>query len=105
MLKNEEVKEAMIQGINRFLFCGWNFETTLCKVRMNGDVCHVTVPRVIAEAKWNCNVEHMVGKWNEVTKSGNTDAYFPRFYAELSTDNRRAFLEWVIENYTKEPKI
>lgn len=65
MLKNEEVKEAMIQGINRFLFCGWNFETTLCKVRMNGDVCHVTVPRVIAEAKWNCNVEHMV--WSSPT--------------------------------------
>lgn len=105
MLKTKEIKEAMIQGINRFLFCGWNFETTLYKTSAHGELRHITVPRVIIEAKWNCNVEHMISKWNEVTKSGNPDAYFPRFYIELSTDNRRAFLDWIIENYTKESKI
>lgn len=105
MSTKEETKEAMIQGINRFLFCGWNFETTLCEVKMHGDICHVTMPRVIAEAKWSCNLEHMIAKWNDATRSGNPDAYFPRFYAELSVDNRRAFLEWIIENYKNEQKI
>lgn len=104
-MTQEERNEAMIQGINRFLFCNWNFATVTYKRNIGGEARYVTIPQVIAEAKWTCGVEHMIDKWFAATKSGNTDAYFARFYAELSNDNRRAFLEWIVTNYTKEQKL
>ena len=102
MSTKEKTKEAMIRGINRFLFYAWNYDTTVYETQQNGEMCRFFVPRVMIEAKWNCNVDHIVDKWCKAVQSGNPDAYFPRFYAELSADNRRAFLEWIIKNYTDE---
>lgn len=104
-MTQEEITEAMIQGINRFLFCNWNFESVTYDLNVSGNVHHVVVPRVIVEAEWNCNVSHMINKWFEATKSGNPDAYFPRFYAELSSDNRRTFLTWIVNHYKGGQKL
>lgn len=105
MRVDDNTKEAMIQGINRFLFYAWNFDSTVVRINVGGEVLLESVPRVVAEAKWNCTVSHMVEKWFKATKSGNADAYFQRFYAELSSDNRRAFLEWIVEHYCGEQNI
>ena len=105
MSTKEEIKEAMVLGINRFLFYAWNFDSTVVRINQGGKEVIESVPRVVAEAKWNCTVEHMIDKWNKATQCGNCDSYFPRFYAELSSDNRRAFLEWIVENYSGEQNV
>ena len=59
----------MIQGINRFLFCNWNFESVLYDWNVCGVIHHITVPRVIVEAKWTCSIDHIVDKWFDATRS------------------------------------
>ena len=105
MIFNKTEREAAIQGINRFIFCGWNYDCVRYTFRNSCGVYTTYVPRVITETKWNCDLDHIVSKWSEATKSDNPDAYFVRFYAELSADNRRAFLNSIIDNYYSEQRI
>lgn len=101
----DEKVEAMIQGVNRFLFYNWNFDSVPYDMNVYGTIRHIMIPRVIVEAEWNCDVDHIIDKWFAATKFSEPDAYFPRLYAELSVDNRRAFLTWIINNYKGEQQI
>lgn len=101
-MQNEQLLvEAMAQGVNRFLFYCWNYE--LQAYRINN--VEYNVPEVILKAEWSCSVDHMVRKWLDATQSGNSDAYFTRFYAELDADNRRALLNWIMCSYNGEIKL
>lgn len=52
-MSQEERVEAMIQGINRFLFCNWNFDSVPYDMNVCGTIRRIMVPRVIVEAEWN----------------------------------------------------
>lgn len=97
--------EAMMKGANKFLFHNWNFDSAFYEYTLNGEKRNVLIPKVIVEAKWNCGVAHMIDKWRNATKDGNSDAYFAKLYADLSVDNRRALLQWIMENYKGEQKL
>ena len=99
------MNEAMMQGINRFLFWSWNFESVPYTMNVCGKKLRVMVPEVIVNAEWTCSVDHMVEKWFAVAEHSEPAALFPRFYMELSADNRRALLQWVINNYERELKL
>lgn len=104
-MNEEEMNEVMMQGINRFLFWSWNFESVPYMMNVFGKRCRVMVPEVIVKAKWTCGVDHMVEKWLAATEHSEPAALFPMFYMELSADNRRALLQWVINNYKREMKL
>lgn len=97
--------EAMMKGANKFLFHNWNFESAFYEFNTGSVRRSVFVPRAIIETEWNCSVGHMVCKWLDTIKDGDSNAYFAKFYAELSIDNRRALLEWIMKNYKGEQKI
>lgn len=96
-----------MEAINRWLFHAWNYEQINAEVPdyFRGGTTRVHIPRFLAEAKWTCNLNHMIDKWNEACRSRNTDAYLVTFYANLDGDNRKILLEWVLQNYTDEKKL
>lgn len=104
--QEERDLQMMMIGANKFQFHAWNYElVSYDYVDFGGEKKHTYVPRFIVEAEWNCNIQHMIGKWKSSLKSEDPDTYIPRFYAELSKDNRKAFLKWVMNNYDDEQKI
>lgn len=98
-------KEAAIQGINRFIFYSWNYDQEQVSISTATGVRNVWLPRALVHVKWNCDIAHIANKWFESTESGDPNSYFIRFYAELSSGNRRALLEWIIKNYNGEQPI
>lgn len=101
----ENMKIAMV-AINKWLYFGWNYGLSPYTVS-NGTGKNKTMylPDFLMQAKWNCNINHMIDKWKSATSSENPDAFLVRFYAELDKENRMALLEWVMENYNREAKI
>ena len=65
----------------------------------------IHIPEFLVGAKWTCNLQHMIDKWNDACRSQNTDSYLVKFYANLDNNNRIALLEWILENYTDERKL
>ncbi len=96
-----------IEAVNRWIFHGWNYEMTTITIPdgSNNSTKSVIIPEFLANAKWTCNLPHMISKWREACRSNNTDAYLMTFYANLDNDNRLALLEWVLQNYTDERKL
>lgn len=101
-----EALKIGIEAVNRWLFHGWNYETIRVEVgNYNGGTKTVDIPQFLAEAKWTCNLPHMIEKWNNACRSRNPDAYLVKFYSMLDGDNRKILLEWVLQNYTDEKKL
>ena len=90
-----EQMHGALYGINKFMFFSWNYEMT--QIERNGR--KMCLPRFIVEAKWSCNLDHIISKWNGcITDSKDSYAFLPRFYAELDGENRRALLDYVLEH-------
>lgn len=102
-----EALKIGIEAVNRWIFHGWNYEMTTVEIHDNstGAIKKIHIPEFLKGAKWTCNLQHMIDKWNDACRSKNTDAYLVKFYANLDNDNRIALLEWVLENYTDERKL
>lgn len=99
MYYNEIEKEAAIQGINCFIFYSWNYDQEQISINTATGVRNVWLPRALVHTKWSCSIDHIANKWFESTKHGDTHSHFIRFYAELSSGNRRALIEWILDNY------
>lgn len=93
---DDMMKTAMV-AINKWMFFGWNYSS----IEHEGQ----SLPEFLVKVKWTCNLEHMVSKWNNITRKKNPHAYISTFYAELDMENRKAMIEWVIENYNDERRI
>lgn len=109
-MKSEEQAnmELMMIAVNRFQFHAWNYKsvrTDYTYKDKSGAEMHYYVPEFIIKIDWNCPTQHMIGKWIHATRDSVSDAYMPRFYAELSSDNRQRLIKWVIKNYTDEQKF
>lgn len=94
-----EQMHGALYGINKFMFFSWNYEMT--QIERNGRKMYL--PKFIVEAKWSCNLDHIISKWNGCvtdSKGKERDSYavLPRFYAELDGENRRALLDYVLEH-------
>ena len=94
-----EQMRGAIYGINKFMFFSWNYAMT--EIERNGR--RMCLPKFIVEAKWSCNLDHIIGKWYGCitdSKGNQRDSYafLPRFYAELDGENRRALLDYVMEH-------
>ena len=94
----EQMRSALY-GINKFMFFSWNYAMT--EFELNGRKMYL--PKFIVEAKWSCNLDHIISKWKGcITDSKGNDrdsyAFLPRFYAELDGKNRRALLDYVMEH-------
>lgn len=101
----ECLKTAII-AINKWFYFAMNYETISHEWEsISGERRVEYLPRFLKEAKWTCNLDHMLAKWNMATQSKNPYAYLMNFYAELDEANRKALLEWVMENYNGERKI
>lgn len=97
----EQTKETMIQGINKFLFWCWNYEPVRCEI--DGEY----YPDAIMKVKWSCNLLHIIDKWKTTLRKAHdeTDLACIRFFSELDRTNRRLMLDWVVNNYNGESKI
>lgn len=101
----ENMKIA-ITAINKFIFFSWNYDVVQHHWKtIHGDNRKEYVPRFLAEVKWNCNFDHIYGKWRLATASENPHEYMMKFYAEMGNENRVLMLEWIVENYNGERKI
>lgn len=94
----EQMRSALY-GINKFMYFSWNYAMT--QIERNGRKMYL--PRFIVEAKWSCDLDHIISKWNGCitdSKGNERDSYafLPRFYAELDGKNRRALLDYVMEH-------
>lgn len=57
-----EALKIGIEAVNRWLFHGWNYEMVNVEVPdfVNGGSKTVHIPQFLAEAKWTCNLPHMI---------------------------------------------
>lgn len=93
-----------IEAINKWMYFTWNFG--YMSFEGNDYVPAGWYPEFLIETKWNCPLPHMVSKWQQACNATNdAHAIFSRFYAELGIYNRRALLEWILDNYDDECKI
>lgn len=99
----KEQIETSVLAVNRFIFHAWNYKLDRDHIlTAEGEHC---VPEFISKVPWSCNIDHLYIKWLHVyNKYGSSSAMFA-FYAELDSENRRALIEWVMENYHGEQKI
>ena len=105
-MKPEEqtIMEVMTIAVNRFQFHAWNYPYADEPYELpDGTRCKF--PRFIMEVDWNCNRAHMINKWLHAVRDDESNSYMPRFYAELSSDNRQRLIKWVITHYTDEQKF
>lgn len=103
MTKNMEIA---ITAINKWFYFAFNYETILHEWKsVTGEHRSEHLPGFLVEAKWTCNFDHMLSKWNQATKSQNPSAYLMNFYGELDIPNRIALIEWLMANYNGEKKI
>lgn len=86
-------------AINKFMYYSWNYELTPVTL-YHGKT--VYVPTFIKEVKWNCNLDHIVSKWMDCITNDVPHSYFSKFYAEMGVDNRKAMIEWIMNNYNDE---
>ncbi len=101
----ENMKLA-IEAINKWFYFSMNYETVLHNWKdVRGEPRSENIPGFLAEAKWTCNLDHMLSKWKAATKSRNPSAYLTDFYGELDIPNRIALIEWLMTNYNGEKKI
>lgn len=101
----ENMKLA-IEAINKWFFFSMNYKIALHNwVDIHGGQRSEYIPQFLVEAKWTCNLDHMVQKWQMAVHNGNCYDYLNRFYAELDIENRIALLEWIMGNYNGEKKI
>lgn len=101
-----ENMEIAIKAINKWFYFAMNYETILHEwVGVSGERCSKHLPSFLVEAKWTCNLDHMLSKWNVATQSQNPSAYLMSFYAELDNSNRIALIEWLMTNYKGEKQI
>lgn len=101
----EDMKIA-IMAINKWLYYGWNYKVvTHTWNNGTGRMKTKTLPQFLVEAKWTCNLDHMIGKWEDAVQCDNPNAYLNKFYAELDNTNRKILIEWVMKNYNGEMKI
>lgn len=58
-------------------------------------------PKVILEANWPCNRDHIKNIWLRSIQNndGNTAQALIDFYADVDSKHRRVMTEWVLENY------
>lgn len=94
-------------GINKFLFYGWNYYSVSHEWRNtpNGELHYATVPDFLANVKWTFPFEHAYSKWKACTDGNDSIAYVAKFYSELDGENRKAMLQYIIENYNDEQKL
>ena len=98
--------QIALTAINKWLFFGWNYDSILHQWEAPcGEQRSEVVPVFLVQTKWTCNFDHIYGKWRLAVSSKNSDAYLPRFYAELGKENRIALLEWVMNHYRDEIKL
>ena len=71
-----EALKIGIEAVNRWLFHGWNYDSVDVEIPdyANGGTTTVHIPQFLAEAKWTCNLPHMIDKWNEACRPRNTDS-------------------------------
>lgn len=101
----ELLKNAIV-AINKWFYFAMNYKTVLHEwTGASGQHRSEYLPSFLVEAKWTCNLDHMLSKWNVATHSSNPSAYLMDFYAELDNANRIALLEWLMANYNGEKQI
>ena len=101
----ENMKLA-IEAINKWFYFSMNYDMILHSWEsvQGFHRCEV-VPKFLVEAKWTCNFDHILSKWNTATVSSSPSAYLTNFYAELDSPNCIALIEWLMTNYNGERKI
>ena len=102
-MKKYAVKELMMMAINRFMYHSWNYQFSRKSVKVNGK--NIIVPRFVLEVEWDCPTPHMVDKWVEATRTGDSHSYMSRFYSGLGTENRMKLISWILDNYSDELKF
>lgn len=103
---NSEKLQLAMAAINKWLFFCWNYSCQLCEwTDIHGNKHSECLPDFLVGAHWTCNLTHMVEKWKRAVNEGSPNSYLTRFYGDLDVFNRRALLQWVMENYHDERKI
>lgn len=95
-----------IEAINKWFYFALNYRIIKHEWKsVSGVLRSEHLPSFLVEAKWTCNLDHMLSKWKAATVSQNPSAYLMDFYADLDCDNRIALLEWLMTHYNDEKKI
>lgn len=91
-------KEAMMQGVHRWLFYCWNFQSE----RYTDGMYY---PTVIMQAEWTCNREHIMAKYMHSLDKVGSEFALMDLYGELDTNNRRVMLDWIMSNENHATKL
>lgn len=103
---NVENKQSAIQGMNEMFYYAMNIPYVQITYRNFGGGEHTKwVPTFIKEVPWNCNMLHMVEKWESCIEKCGAFGEFMYFYSLLDNENRRLLLEYILDNYTSGSKI
>lgn len=101
-----EIAKTSIIAINKWFYFAMNYKTIFHEWEgVSGQPRSEYLPTFLVEVKWTCSLDHMLSKWNVVTRSKNPSAYLMDFYAELDSANRIVLLEWLMANYNGEKPI
>lgn len=95
-----EVIKLSAIAINKFMFYIMNYDVIEYKTR---DGNTVYIPKSFISIKWNCDIEDIIAIWYNTCKDIN--GYFLSFYQQLDAENKKAFIEWVMDNYNDEQKL
>lgn len=94
----EKQIETMMLGAHRWMFYCWNFQT-----QRHTDGMYY--PTVIMQAAWTCSRDHICAKYmHSLDKVGSQFALMD-LYGELDNNNRRAMLDWIMNNENHATKL
>ena len=67
-------------------------------VKADGYMTSGWVPSVIDKCDWPCGHDHAVDSWNSIDDMPIVNKFIV-FYGNLDNENRKAMLNWILDNY------
>jgi hypothetical protein len=95
----DEMKIA-VDAVTKWAFFSWNYKTIHHEwINASGEPGLDELPEFLVKAKWTCNFDHMLSKWRNATRFGDSNSYLPIFFRYLDKENSRILVEWIMNNY------
>jgi hypothetical protein len=86
--------------INSFFYFSMNYNINHYDwTDMWGEQHSDYLPDFVMGADWGCSREHMIKKWKQAEQEETVNGRMNYFYSKLDNKNRRALIDWMMENY------
>lgn len=89
-----------IESITKFFYFSLNYAVDFFKWNdIWGNEHEDFLPTFIMGANWGCNKDHIISLWKDAENETDYYGHMNCFFGKLDDGNRKALIDWMMENY------